>query len=368
VHTIIIGGLGNFGARISRALAADSYIEVTAASRNPDRGPRDVVDDSRIRKSRLDLTAPDFPDKLAQLRPKLVIHCAGPFQGQGYGVAAAARFAGAHYIDLADGRVFVARFAQANDAATRVAGLLAVTGASTLPALSSAVIDSLIGRFVSLREIQIIIAPAQRAERGAATIAGVFSYAGEPFQWLEDGQWRCAHGWQDLRRVRIDKLGARFAAACDVPDLELLPQRYPGVQTVQFRAALEVRVQHAALWLAAAMRRCGLRLPLERWAPTLDRAAGMLNAFGSERGGMVVSLRGEDFNGRSSQVDWYLLADNNHGPEIPCMAAILLARRIAQDRIDARGAMPCMGLLDLADFEPEFEVWGIKTTIEEVAA
>jgi len=39
-----------------------------------------------------------------------VIHCAGPFQSQDYRVALAAMAAGAHYLDLADGRQFVARF------------------------------------------------------------------------------------------------------------------------------------------------------------------------------------------------------------------------------------------------------------------
>jgi hypothetical protein len=317
LHTIITGGLGDFGARISRALSADPSLDVTAASRNPDRGPRDVIDDSRIRKSRLDLTAPDFPDNLARLRPKLVIHCAGPFQGQGYGVAAAARFAGAHYIDLADGREFVTRFAQTNDAATRAAGLLAVTGASTLPALSSAVIDSLIGRFVSLREIQIVIAPAQRAERGAATIAGVFSYAGEPFQWLRmtnalrarlAGPAPCPH----------DRLGARLPhAMCLTSNLS---QRYPGVQTVQFRAALK-SAQHAALRLAAAMHRCGLRLPLSAGLRRFDWRPACWTHSAARRYGGKSAAR---INGRSSQVEWNLLAENNHGPEIPCMAAILL--------------------------------------------
>jgi hypothetical protein len=41
--------------------------------------------------------------------------------------------------------------------------------------------------------------------------------------------------------------GRRLTAVCDVPDLALFPKRYPGVQSVTFRAALEVSCEHLAL-------------------------------------------------------------------------------------------------------------------------
>jgi len=275
MRTVVLGGYGNFGARICRALAEHPGIEVIAAGRHPGhtQGRQDICD-SQIRLAQLDLASPDFHETLKRLSPEVVIHCAGPFQGQDYRVASATTSVGAHYIDLADGREFVAHFAECNDSAARVAGLLAVSGASTLPALSSAVIDHLVGRFARLREIQIVIAPAQRAPRGAATIAGVFSYVGMPFNWLSGGEWVTAYGWQDIRRVLIEGLGTRWAAACNVPDLELFPARYPSVQTVEFRASLEVPLQHGALWFAAMLRAlvCACRLSVGRrcsigWVP-----------------------------------------------------------------------------------------------------
>ena len=63
----------------------------------------------------------------------------------------------------------------------------------------------------------------------------------------------------DLQEARLD-IGERLAAACDVPDLQLFPARFPGVRTVSFHAALEFRVQHLALWSLAALRRIGLPL------------------------------------------------------------------------------------------------------------
>jgi len=358
MRVVVLGGYGNFGARICRALADDAGIEVVAAGRTA-RGTQGA---------QLDLASSDFPERLKALAPGLVIHCAGPFQGQDYRVAAAAISAGAHYVDLADGREFVARFAACNDAPARAAGLLAISGASTVPALSSAVVDSLAGRFRQILEIQISIAPGQRAPRGTATMASVFSYAGKSFKWLNNGTRVDAWGWQELRRLRFAGLGMRWAAACDIPDLELFPARYPGVKTVEFRAALELGIQHFALWLVAALRRAGVPLPIERWASSLNRLASLLDVFGSEKGGMLVSLAGTRTDGSRARVEWHLTADANHGPEVPCMAAILLARKLVRGEISARGAHPCVGFLTLSDFEPEFRRWGITTVVEEHAA
>ncbi|HLQ26579.1 MAG TPA: saccharopine dehydrogenase NADP-binding domain-containing protein [Acidiferrobacterales bacterium] len=366
MRIVVLGGYGNFGARICRALAGDASAEVIAAGRDPDRGYREALLDRRIGKTRIDCADPGMALALRNLAPQIVIHCAGPFQGQDYRVAIASLDAGAHYIDLADGRDFVARFSKEVDSVARAAGLLAVSGASSVPALSSAVVDALAGRFNSVEEIQIAIAPAQRAPRGATTIKGVFSYAGKPFKWLTGDAWRAAYGWQELRRLQFAGCGTRWAAACDVPDLELFPARYPGVKTVEFRAALELGIQHFALWLVAQMRRCGIPVPLERWAGPLDRFASWLDRFGSERGGMLVSVTGAKTDGAKGCIQWHLTADSNHGPEIPCMPAILLARKLSRGEITARGASPCIGFLTLGDFAPEFALWNMQTYIKEM--
>lgn len=362
MRVVVLGGYGNFGARICRALASEAGIEVVAAGR---RVTQDPAAGSRVRGAQLDIASPAFGDALGQLAPGAVIHCAGPFQAQDYRVAEAALDAGAHYIDLADGRHFVTHFAAALDGKARAAGLLAVSGASTVPALSCAVIDALIGRFRHLQAICMVIAPGQRAPRGIATLASVLSYAGRPFRWLSGGKWTLAWGWQELRRQRFAGLGTRWAAACDIPDLELLPQRYPGVETVHFRAALELGIEHLALWLAAVARRAGIPMPLERWAGQLNRLASRFDALGSDRGGMLIALAGTSAHGGRLHIEWHLTADAGHGPEIPCMAAILLVRKLARREIAAVGAYPCMGFLELADFEPELAKWRISTLIEE---
>jgi saccharopine dehydrogenase-like NADP-dependent oxidoreductase len=353
LRVVVIGGTGNFGARICRRLVQEPHLEVIATGRR-------LTDPSGFTAVQLDIDSPSMTQRLMSLAPDLVIHCAGPFQGQDYRVAVAALACRAHYIDLADGREFVLGFADAVDALARQTGKAAITGASTLPALSSAVIDALRPAFSSIQEIHTIIAPGQHAPRGVATVSAVLSYAGQPFRWLKRGRWTTTYGWQDLTREHL-RVGQRTAAACDVPDLALLPTRYPGVQTVTFRAALEVSLQHYVLWAFAAWRRLGLPFRVDSIAPMVNRAGDLLNALGSDRGGMTVTVIGRDLAQQPKQMRWELMADANHGPEIPCMPAVLLACRLNRGEDLAPGATVCMGMLSLAEFAPELARWQITT-------
>jgi hypothetical protein len=368
MRVVVIGGLGNFGARICRRLACDPRFTVIATSRRGGATGR-VEGIERLEVAVLDSDSPRFAQDLKALAPDLVVHCAGPFQDQDYRVALASLACGAHYADLADGREFVAGFVAAVGPAAVAAGRLAVTGASTLPALSSAVVDWLAPGFAAMDSIDVVIAPGQHAPRGAATVAAVLGYAGQPVPWWQNGTWRVAHGWQELKRERFS-FGSRLAAACDVPDLELLPRRYPAVQSVTFRASLEVSLQHAVLWSMGAWRRWGLPLPVARLGAALDRAGTWLNWLGSDTGGMVVQVAGRDAVGERRCSTWELVARRNHGPEIPCMAAVLLAEQLAANPSDWRapGARVCMGMLRLSDFEREFARYAISSQVTDVAA
>jgi hypothetical protein len=168
----------------------------------------------------------------------------------------------------------------------------------------------------------------------------------------------------DLRRITFN-FGRRWSAACDVPDLELLPAQYPELKSVRFHAALEIGVHHFVLWALAGLRRLGLPLPVEHWARVMSRCADWFNRFAGDHGGMRVSVAGRRSDGTHVTRTWQLTAPALHGPEIPCLAAILLARCLARGQLNVTGAFACMGFLRLADFEAEFERWGITTRIEE---
>jgi hypothetical protein len=342
-----IGGSGNFGARIVRELRNDPDVEVIVAGRRT-----------------LDIESPGLGERLEALKPQLVIHCVGPFQQQSYRVAVASLAVGAHYIDLADGRQFVANFSTALHERALAAGRSAISGASTLPALSSAVVQDLQTNLSALDSIEVAIAPGHRAPRGPATLAGVLSYLGRPYTSWHDGRWKRTWGWMDLRKIPLD-IGTRFGASCNVPDLELFPQHFRGVQSVSFHAALEFTSQQLVLWSLAGLRRAGLPLPVAAWAAGLDRWASLYDARAGDKGGMWVRVIGRNNDGRRVQRTWNLVAPALHGPEIPSMPAVLLARRLARGPRPLPGAYACIGILSLSDFVPEFQHWGIRTRSQE---
>jgi nucleoside-diphosphate-sugar epimerase len=80
MRVIVLGGAGNFGARIVRALRGDPAIDLLVAGRRP----ISVPGAEDVPCSVVDSGAPDFEQQLRALSPDLVIHsgvwprCDGP--------------------------------------------------------------------------------------------------------------------------------------------------------------------------------------------------------------------------------------------------------------------------------------------------
>ena len=271
---------------------------------------------------------------------------------------------GSHYVDLADGRHFVEHFEELNEQATR-RGVLLVSGASTLPGLSSVVVEDLSQRFERIEEIEISIAPAHQTPRGIGTVSAVLSYCGKPFPVLENESWRTRYGWQDLRVFRHPALGWRLSGACDVPDLGLLPRRLGEIRAVTFHAALEAKWEQIALWIMAWFVRMRLIDNWSRHARFFQRMSEHTMSLGSDRGGMYIRLRGARLGGGKLTATWFLTANKNHGPEVPCAPALIIARQLASGQLTARGAVPCLGMFKLSDFDREMSEFDVEWTIEE---
>ncbi|OYU46741.1 MAG: saccharopine dehydrogenase [Burkholderiales bacterium PBB4] len=363
MKVMVLGGYGNFGARISRALAGNAGIELLVAGRSEAKAEGFAQNLTGARGVAVDWSATGFVDHLRAWNVGLVIHSAGPFQGQGYGVARASAAAGAHYIDLADGRRFVCDFPVHMDASFKAAGCVGITGASTVPALSSAVVEALTLGWAQLDAVDICIAPAQTAPRGVATLEAVLSYCGKSVPVWQEGRWQERIGWAELQRVEFLRLKPRVGAICDIPDLELFPKRYGVRDRVVFRAALEVSLTQRALALLARLRRAGVWPRPDKLARMLNAGAPVFDRWGSALGGMVVRVAGLNENCQLDHKAWHIAADHDHGPEIPCMAAIVLARRLAQGEAMPAGARACVGLHQLGEFAPEFAKWGMVTDI-----
>ncbi|HEY3179549.1 MAG TPA: saccharopine dehydrogenase NADP-binding domain-containing protein [Casimicrobiaceae bacterium] len=367
-RVVVLGGYGHFGARIARTLARDAGMEVTVVGREParavDTAAAIALDcGNRVDAAAFDVTARDIGARLRSLEPNLVIHTCGPFQSRDHGVARAALSVGAHYVDLADARKFVCGIGAIDDAA-RSRELLVVSGASTVPGVSGAVIDAFAHEFDALQSIDFGIAPGNRTPRGSATIASVASYVGRQFGVWDAGVWQPAYGWQRLRSHRYPpEVGTRWLADCDVPDLELFPERYPGVQSVRFGAGLELPFLHFGLWLLSWPSRWRWISRLEAHSERLRRSSEWFAKLGTDVGAMHVEMHGFR-RGHRLDVLWTLVAGHGDGPQIPCTPAIVIARKLAAGTLVARGALPCVGLFSLEECLRELEGYDVRTIIE----
>jgi hypothetical protein len=357
VRVVVLGGYGYFGSVIAKALAAMPGISTVVAGRDAARASC-MARTLGIQSAALDADSASLPDCISALRADWVVSTAGPFQGADYRVARAAAAAGACYVDIADGRDFVCGI-PVLDGEARSRRVLLVSGASSVPALSSAVIDHLADEFASLQSIDIGIASSSRLP-GPATVSAVLGYCGRAFPVWRDGAWRSARGWQRLRRHHFH--GANFhrwIADCDVPDLTLLPPRYPGVLDVTFGAGAGSALGQAALFAASCW---GRMAPLPgALRDILYRMGRLAEPFGPRRSAMFVRLAGTKEGGVGHEVSWELVAEDHHGRHIPCMGAVALIRKAQAGRLPVTsGAMACVGLLSLDEYLAELQDFPIR--------
>lgn len=373
---IVLGGYGNFGKRIVENLTNIEGISILVAGRNLSKSStlvKSLASKSvaELEPLVIDIFADDFKERLASLSPYLVIHTGGPFQGQDYRVPKACIECGAHYIDLADDRRFVCDIAELDNEA-KDKGVLIVSGASSVPGLSSAVIERYQNQFSTIDSINLVIAPGNKAERGLATVEAILSYTGHPLNVFKDGRWQDVYGWMDSQVNDFGGfVGKRHLANVDVPDLELFPSRYGVTQQVSFQAGLELPLLHKTMVGMAYLSKIGL---VKNWAPlskVIVSTSNVFLPFGSDKGAMEVLVSGKDINGNAKKVKWTLYAPKGNGPYIPTLSTIILARKLLssgnQSPQQETGAKPCAGMFALNEFSAYFDALDIhyEETIEE---
>lgn len=358
---LILGGYGNFGKRIARALA-ESGMPVVIAGRDASRAHAGAAElPVGLAEAAVFDVRHDLHQRLSEIRPAAVVNTCGPFQTSDYRVAEACLDSGTHYIDLADGRDFVTGIS-ALDARASARDVAIISGASTVPGLSSAVIEHFRPQFSEFHALRFGISPGQKAERGLATTQGIMTYVGRPLRAFA-GDDAPSFGWQGVYRQSFPVLGKRWMANCDVPDLDLLPEKY-GFRSIRFSAGLELAPLHLGLWALSWLIRIGVSLPLPRHAAWLLKASNLFDRFGSADGGMFMILNGLDNEGRRLQRSWFIVARGGEGPQIPTVPAVILARKAARGALHVRGASACAGLVTLDEYLRELARYPIETFSE----
>ena len=363
---LIVGGYGAFGAHVAQRLARQPNLEIIIAGRSAERAAAFTDRLSRSAKAKISHAALDVnragAAEIKALGTSITINASGPFQVQNdYALARACIEASCHYVDLADARAFVTGI-KALDQAARAAEVCVISGASSVPGVSSAVVQQFAGTFKRLDSVEIGISPGNSFDPGEATTASILGQLGKPFSLRRDGKEDVAYGWQGLRRHHFPQIGARWMCDVNVPDLDLLPAHYPSLQTVRFSAGLEIGPSHLGLWGLSWLARAGIVPSPAGLAKPLLVAKRWLRRLGSDRGGMFVSLRGGDEQGHQLELNWHLIASSGHGPYVPGIAAVILAKRLAGGDAPTFGAQPCFGLITLSQFEAEVADLDISCT------
>ena len=353
---LIVGGYGVFGGRLARLLLARGGVRVLVAGRSLD-AARAFCAQHGGEPVQLDRDG-DPAAVFARERPFVVVDAAGPFQSYGscdpYRLARGALLAGAHYLDLADDGAFVAGIV-ALDAQARDVQRVAISGASSVPAISSAAVSALAVGLQRIEKIETLILPGNRAPRGLSVMHAILAQVGRPLKLWRGDATSVVDGWSGLRRDGLQlpdgtRVSPRWSSWIGSPDLLLLPPHFRA-RSVTFRAGLELPLLHLGLWLLSWLPRLGLIRSLAPWSQALRWVAQRLEGFGSDRGGMRVEVLGREAQtGRGVRRTWTLIAESGEGPYVPAIPAFCLIERLLGGTL-AAGARPCVAELSIDEIE-----------------
>jgi saccharopine dehydrogenase-like NADP-dependent oxidoreductase len=354
VKVVIVGGYGVFGALTARLLARDGH-QLWLAGRRPEKA-RVLAQKIGARTLKLDLHK--APEELFEVEPDVVIDAAGPFQHyeeDPYRVPRLCIIYGVNYLDLSDSAQFTKGISALN-AEAKAAGVFALSGASSVPGLSSSIVADLLADMENADLIDIAILPGNRAPRGLSVIKSIVSGVGRPYQVWRGGAWQTITGWTDRKVYELAPDLRRTGYSVEVPDIMLLPEK-TGAKSVMFRAGMELSVMNWALQLLARLRRHRrFELPDVAYS-TLYLLSKALYPFGSDRGGMQVSVSGR-LNGQNVVRTWRLIAEKGHGPFVPGIMCRAILREFSNIKA---GARPCLAELPRSLVEGAMEDLEIQT-------
>ena len=78
---------------------------------------------------------------------------------------------------------------------------------------------------------------------------------------------------------------------------------------------------------------------------------------------MHMLLQGKDLAGKPKELRWFIIAEKGDGPQIPCTPAIILAKKLINETVVEKGAMPCVGLITLEEYLEQLKDFSIKEIV-----
>jgi saccharopine dehydrogenase-like NADP-dependent oxidoreductase len=325
MRVVILGGYGVFGSRLAELLVRDGH-DVLITGRDE----RKLTELSkRLNCRHLALDHRNDPQALFAVSPEVVVDAAGPFQSyrnDPYIVPRLCLEHGADYLDLSDDAEFTQGITQLDDRA-RSANRRLLSGASSVPGISSAIAAGLCTGMDEILLIDTAIFPGNRAPRGASVISSIVSQLGTTSSVYRGGVWRSQSSWSDPQQIGLAPNLSRTARFIEVPDIRLFP-KYFGAKSVIFRAGLELGILNMAMSFIAVIRRQWMFAVAPWQAEVFRKVANLFLPFGTDRGGMRVLVVGAS-NKTVIRREWRLIAEAGDGPYIPAVMARALIRKLS---------------------------------------
>ncbi len=363
MKVLIVGGYGAFGGRLVDLLKGEARLTLIVAGRSLVSAEAFCAARSgapaTLAPARFDRDG-DLAEQLEALKPDVVIDASGPFQtygADGYRLPRACITARTHYLDLADGAAFVAGI-DVFDETARAAGVHALSGASTVPALTAAAVRRLAVDMSRLDAIEAGIATSPFAAVGGNVVRAIADYAGQPVAYLGPASKTIGSPFLSQRRYTIAPPGrlplrSRLFSLVDMPDLRALPALWPSVQRVWIGAGPAPEILHRALIACAWLVPLGLMRSLKPLAPLMQWIVNRAR-WGEHRSGMYVEVKGLDAAGAPATRSWHLLAEGDEGPLIPAMAAQAIVLKHLDGVPPEAGARACVRDIELDDYDRLF--------------
>lgn len=373
MNILVLGAYGVFGTRLCELLAGYPQLCLLAGGRNLSKaqalcsalqGPAKrepmLVDRDRLK-----------VEDLQRMQIAIVIDASGPFQAYGdtrYNAVQACLEAGVNYLDFADGADFVEGIS-AFDTQAQQRGVFVLSGVSSFPVLTAAVVRMLTQDMPTVLSITGGIAPSPFAVVGKNVIRAIAGYAGQPVQLVRNGQTHTGHALTEIRNYTIAPPGyaplrhTRFSLV-EVPDLQVLPKLWADLQNIWMGAGPTPEILHRMLNGLACLVRWRLIPSLAPFSLLFFHAINLLR-WGEHRGGMYVEVRGLSAEQQPMHRSWHLLAEGEDGPYIPCMALQAIVQKVIHHQPPAPGARPATNDLEVTDYDTLFSQRTIYTGVRE---
>ena len=376
MNILILGGYGTFGGRLAYLLAEDERLTLFLAGRSIQKAKKfcEVLPSGAQKVPLFFDRNGNVEAQIREIHPNIVIDAMGPFQVYGedpYRVVKACLAIGVDYMDLADGSDFVKGIRQFDHEA-KAKNMYVLSGVSSFPVLTAAVVRKLSHDMNCVNRIRGGIAPSPYAGVGLNVIRAIASYAGKPIPLTRNGSPATGYALTETMRYTICPPGYlplknTLFSLVDVPDLKVLPEHWPELDSIWLGAGPVPEVLHRMLIGLAWLVRLRILPSLLPFASLFHFVINILR-WGEHRGGMFVSVEGTSQDGERIERSWHLLAEGGDGPFIPSMAVQALILRFLAGKKPSAGARPATQELEVSDYEAIFQSRTIYTGQRESIA